>query len=67
MATIKIEVSRTVQINSYEPVSVKVTEQVVVGEEEDTDEVRDATYSRVTKAVKRYIDNEAAKYGKAKK
>jgi hypothetical protein len=67
-AKITIEVSRTVQINSYEPVSVKVIEQVEVGEDEDANEVRDETYARVTKAVKRYIDNEAAKYGaKAKK
>lgn len=67
MTQITIEVSRTVQVAQYEPVTVKVTQQVQVADDEDEGEARDRTYAAVTKSVKRYIDNEVAKYSAGKK
>lgn len=62
--SITIEVCKTVQIQSYEPVSVRVSETVVLDAEDAVDEVRSDTYRRVTQAVKKYIDNEQLKYKK---
>lgn len=59
---ITIEVSKTVQVAQFEPVTVKVTETVEVGADQDASEVRFETYKTVTQAVKKYIDNEVRKY-----
>lgn len=63
--TITIEVCKTVQVQSYEPVSVRVVETVEIEEDDDVSEIRLSTYKSVTQAVKKYIDNELTKYQQA--
>jgi hypothetical protein len=60
--TLTIEVTKTVQVQSYEPVTVRVSETVALDDSDDAAEVRTETYRRVTQAVKKYIDNEHTKY-----
>ena len=59
--TITVEVSRTVQVASYEPVTVRVT-QTVVTTTDEAEAVKLDTYKSVTQSVKKYIDNEFTKY-----
>lgn len=67
MRTITIEVSRTVQIQSYEPVSVRVSETIKLDDDEDEAEARADLYKAVTKQVASYIKNEQLKYSATKK
>lgn len=60
---IKMSVSRTIQVERFEPVTVQVEEEIVVSEE-DAAEARDNLYRAVTQQVKKYIDNERRKYAK---
>lgn len=61
---IKMSVSRTIQVERFEPVTVQVEEEIVVSEE-DAAEARDNLYRVVTQQVKKYIDNERRKYAKS--
>lgn len=66
--TIQISVSRTIQIERYEPVQVTVSETIEVEDKKDTVvEARERLYAAVTKQVKNYVDNEKLKYGKKRK
>jgi hypothetical protein len=66
--TITIEVSKTIQIKQFEPVSVKVSETIQLTDDMDATEARTDLYKDVTRAVTKYIDNEQLKYeAKAKK
>jgi len=66
MASITVQVSKTVQVKQYEPVVVTVTEtrecRVV-----DAEQTRDDMYRAVTQSVRKYIDNEQRKYGDQKR
>jgi hypothetical protein len=65
---IKISVSRTVQVERFEPVQVTVEETIEVENEKDkVEKARERLYSAVTKQVKSYVDNEVAKYSKKKR
>lgn len=65
---ITVEVSKTVQVAQYEPVTVKITETVEVeADSEKAKEVRLKVYTGVTKSVKQFIDNEVLKYEEASK
>lgn len=67
--TITISVSRTVQVERFEPAQVTVTETIEVEDEkEKVVKARERLYADVTKQVKSYVDNEVAKYtAKSKK
>lgn len=66
--TITISVSRTVQVERFEPSQVTVTETIeVLDEPERVEKARKRLYSDVTKQVKSYIDNEQLKYATTKK
>lgn len=66
--TIRIAVTRTVQVERFEPATVTVEETIeVTNDKETVKEARAKLYADVTKAVKFAIDNEVAKYGKTKK
>lgn len=67
MRTIKISVSRTIQVERFEPVSVTVEETIQVKDNEDPVEARTTLYKDVTQQVKRYVDNERKKYGTKKR
>lgn len=58
---IKIQVSRTIQVDRYEPVSVSIEEEIVVMDDE-ADDARKELYRSVTQNVKKFIDNEKLKY-----
>ncbi len=65
---ITVEVSKTVQVAQYEPVTVKISETVEVeADSEKAKEVRLKVYTGVTKSVKQFIDNEVLKYEEATK
>lgn len=66
MRTIKIAVSRTIQVERFEPVSVTVEESIQLKDDEDAAEARTQLYSDVTKQVTRYVRNEVKKYGTKK-
>lgn len=63
--TITIEVSRTVQVRQFEPVSVRVCETITVDEDDDVEEARTSLYREVTRANKKFLDNEVLKAKKA--
>lgn len=66
--TITISVSRTIQIERFEPAQVTVSETIEVEDEkEKVVKARERLYADVTKQVKGYIDNEQAKYAKKKR
>ncbi len=58
---IKIQVSRTIQVDRYEPVTVSIEEEIVVMDDE-ADDARKELYRSVTQNVKKFIDNERLKY-----
>lgn len=58
---IKIQVSRTIQVDRYEPVTVSIEEEIVVTDDE-ADDARKELYRSVTQNVKKFIDNERLKY-----
>ncbi len=58
---IKIQVSRTIQVDRYEPVTVSIEEEIVVMDDE-ADDARKELYRSVTQNVKKFIDNEKLKY-----
>lgn len=60
--TITVTVTKTVQTAQYEPVTVTVTEVREVSSEKDSEETHLKMYTGVTKSVKKFIDNELAKY-----
>ncbi len=62
MRTITVEVEKTISIQSYEPVKVRVVETVTLDDNEDSEEVRLSLYKRVTKSVSKYMENEQAKW-----
>jgi len=64
--TIRISVQRTVQVERFEPVSVTVEETVQVRNEDEVAEARMELYKDVTRAVKKFVDNEVAKYSDGK-
>lgn len=66
---ISISVSRTVQVERFEPVQVTVQETIEVEDEkEKVKDARERLYAGITKQVKAYIDNETTKYSaKSKK
>ena len=61
---IKISVTRTMQVDRFEPVSVTVEETIEVRDGDGVPEARTTLYKEVTQQVKKYIDNEARKYKK---
>lgn len=62
MNQITVEVTKTVQVQQYEPVTVRVTETMVLDKGTDTEEARKSLYKRVTRAVASYVENEQAKW-----
>lgn len=62
MKTITVTVTKTVQAAQYEPVTVTVTETIQVPASKDSREAHMDAYTGVTKSVKKFIDNEVAKY-----
>lgn len=64
--TITVTVTKTVQTAQYEPVTVTVTEVREVSSEKDSEETHLKMYTACTKSVKKFIDNEMAKYTTAK-
>lgn len=62
MRTITVEVEKTISIQSYEPVKVRVVETVTLNDKDDSEEVRLSVYKRVTKSVSKYMENEQAKW-----
>ena len=58
---IKIQVSRTIQVDRYEPVTDSIEEEIVVMDDE-ADDARKELYRSVTQNVKKFIDNEKLKY-----
>lgn len=66
--TISISVSRTVQVERFEPSQVTVTETIEVKDVPSAvKEARSELYAAVTKQVASYIENEQKKYGKKKR
>lgn len=59
---IAVTVKRTIQTASYESSSVEITEEVELSDKDDATECRNEAYKRVTKMVKKAIDNEFLKY-----
>lgn len=66
MRTITISVTRTIQVERFEPVGVTVTESIEIKDTADPAEARKKLYSDVTKQVTSYVENEKKKYGKKK-
>jgi methionine-rich copper-binding protein CopC len=63
MRSISIKVSKTVQIASYEPVTVEVVETAPLTDDVEANEkIRKGTYIKVTKALAEYMANEQAKW-----
>lgn len=65
--TIKVAVSRTVQVERFEPVQVTVEAVADLGPDDDVKESKLELYKGVTRATKQFIDNEVLKYTKDKK
>ena len=63
--TITIEVLRTVQVRQFEPVSVKVCETITVDADDDVEAARNDLYREVTRANKKFLDNEILKAKKS--
>lgn len=66
MRTIRICVSRTVQVERFEPVQVEIEEIIQIKDTEDPTSARKQLYKDVTQQVKSCIDNEVRKYKKAR-
>jgi hypothetical protein len=64
--TIKVMVSRTVQIERFEPVQVTFEAAATIEEDEDIDKAQFELYKQVTQFTKKCVDNEVRKYKKAK-
>lgn len=64
MRTITISVTRTIQVERFEPVGVTVTESIEIKDTADAAEARKKLYSDVTKQVTSYVENEKRKYAK---
>ena len=60
MPTLTVTVSKTCQVRQFEPVVVTVSETVEY--DDNAAEVRMKTYSNVTKAVTKFMDNEITKW-----
>jgi hypothetical protein len=67
MRTVKISVTRTIQVDRFEPVTVTVEESIQLKDSEDPVEPRRELYKEVTQQVAKYIENEKRKYSKSKK
>lgn len=65
--TLTVKVSKTIQIQQYEPVTVEVTETMVLNSENNDPETRTKLYRRVTREVAAHIENEKAKWAKEMK
>jgi len=65
--TIKVAVSRTVQVERFEPVQVTVEAVADLEPDENVKEAKLELYKGVTRATKQFIDNEVLKYTKDKK
>jgi len=65
--SIKVTVSRTVQVDRFEPVQVTIEEAADLEPGDDIETCEFELYKQVTKRVKKCIDNEVAKYAKSKK
>jgi hypothetical protein len=62
MESITVRVVKTVQVKQYEPVVVEVAHTVDVEPGEDVADKRFEVYKDVTRAVKKFIENEIRKY-----
>jgi hypothetical protein len=59
---INIEVTRTIQVRQFEPVTVKVSETITIDDDHQDDaEARNELYRVVTQANKKFLDNERLK------
>ena len=59
---ITVTVKRVIQTDSFESSAVEITEVVELTDNDDAKEVREQTYTNVTRMVKKAIDNEFKKY-----
>ena len=64
--SIKVTVSRTVQVERFEPIQVTLEEQADIEPGDDMDKCEFELYKQVTQRVKKCVDNEVRKYQKAK-
>jgi hypothetical protein len=62
--TLTVKVSKTVQVQQYEPVTVEVTETMILTPENNNEESRTKLYRRVTREVAAHMENEKAKWEK---
>jgi hypothetical protein len=60
--SITVEVEKTISIQSFEPVKVRVSETMLLTEDNDTEAARKSLYKRVTRSVAEYVENEKAKW-----
>lgn len=64
---VSITVSRTVQVQQFQPSTVSVTETAEIPEEMTASDVKRALYKSASKAVEEFIESERLKYQKEKK
>ena len=61
--TITLSISKTVQIDRYEPLEIRIERVVEVEDDEDPADVELLMYKQLSNSVIKYIRNEKIKWG----
>jgi hypothetical protein len=60
--SITVTISRTIQIQQYQPLTISIAETHNCDEDEDPQEVRNTVYKQVAESVSRYLNREYKRY-----